>query len=520
MQTNVANRIRDKQMCRTTGAGALLLALAAAQACGPMEGLDLSGGLGSERDGLTVAVDDTQNLGLGDVFSDLGPAVPSTDNAPFAVALCRFGTEPSTLSRAAVQTLLGSSYPGMDDYFRRASFDALSLAGTQVTNWRSIAGRESYRTPGGSLDGFRIASDCFAQARQELNLSNFEHAMLVINAAPVSVTGSAAGAKGTPSYHPPFFAIDSADLGHAAQLAREIAEELGQGLEPRHAMAGSAPFTSLWDGFNFGFGNDQPLVRPIAAHLEQLGWLPASRVFTPSTPGSQVLHLERAALPGTASPIVAKIPTGPRSYYTVEVRRRPEQADYDQSLALEGVVIHEVNLDSIYSTNATLVDENGGDPNDEGSTWTPGETFTGNAGVTVSVQSFAGTGADVTLGVPGRKLTVQKQNEGSCSGSVQTFGGSTGIKCGADCSESYLLSVSSVTLKAFPAENVKFDGWVGCTSASDRCTVTMGSDRTVTAKFKCEDHCYRDCIDTCRAEGQLPSRCVTQCRAECRDDGF
>jgi hypothetical protein len=494
--------------------------MGAAQACALPADLD-DGALAGQQAGLAVADgagDLTQNFGLGSLF----PPLSLVDRAPFAVALCRFGSEPSTHTRATVQTLMGTSYPGMDDYFRRSSFNALSLEGTQVTSWRSIGARESYRTPTGSLDGFRIANDCIAQARQELNLSNFEHAMLVINGASVNVSGSAAGTKGSSTYHPPFFSIDSGNLGHPAQLAREIAEELGQGREPRHAMNGSAPFTSLWDGFNFGFGNDQPLVRPIAAHMEQMGWLPAARVHTPTVPGSFNIQLERAALPGSAKPIVAKIPTGPNTYYTVEVRRRPEEADYDQSLVLEGVVIHDVNLSSIYSTNATLVDENGGDPNDEGSMWTPGETFSGTAGVTVNVQSFSGTGADVRINVPGRKLTIKKQNDGNCTGIVQTVNAPTAASCGTGCSN-YLMSVGSVTLRAYPAENVSFDGWVGCTGStiSRTCTVPMTADRTVTAKFKCDYDCYGNCFDSCTAMGQLPSRCVGQCRAECKDEeGF
>jgi hypothetical protein len=64
---------------------------------------------------------------------------------------------------------------------------------------------------------------------------------------------------------------------------------------------------------------------------------------------------------------------------------------------------------------------------------------------------------------------------------------------------------------------VVFKGWSGCTGANTQCVATMDRDRTVTAHFECEPpECYRPCLESCKAEGQLRiSQCVQLCRAEC-----
>src|SRR5262249_3484564 len=58
-----------------------------------------------------------------------------------------------------------------------------------------------------------------------------------------------------------------------------------------------------------------------------------------------------------------------------------------------------------------------------------------------------------------------------------------GITCGADCNEAYLVG-TRVTLVATPRAGSIFVGWTGCdVSFSNRCVVTVGEDRTVTARF-------------------------------------
>lgn len=80
---------------------------------------------------------------------------------------------------------------------------------------------------------------------------------------------------------------------------------------------------------------------------------------------------------------------------------------------------------------------------------------------------------------PGRTLTVTKSGTGS--GTVASS--PAGIDCGSTCSSSDE-DGTSVTLTATPVTGSTFTGWTGCDSVdTDKCTVVMDSDRTVTATF-------------------------------------
>lgn len=84
-----------------------------------------------------------------------------------------------------------------------------------------------------------------------------------------------------------------------------------------------------------------------------------------------------------------------------------------------------------------------------------------------------------TVVPPTYSLTVSKVGVGTVT-SVPA-----GIDCGTDCSAS-LNSGTSVTLTAVPASSATFSGWTGCTPVAGtptQCTVSLTSNRTVTATF-------------------------------------
>lgn len=84
-----------------------------------------------------------------------------------------------------------------------------------------------------------------------------------------------------------------------------------------------------------------------------------------------------------------------------------------------------------------------------------------------------------TFGTDTYSLSVTKAG----SGNGMVTSSPVGIDCGADCTEVYDYG-TSVTLTATPDTNSLFTGWTGCDSSSgNQCTITMNSDRTVTAEF-------------------------------------
>lgn len=89
---------------------------------------------------------------------------------------------------------------------------------------------------------------------------------------------------------------------------------------------------------------------------------------------------------------------------------------------------------------------------------------------------FGGWGLDIETEVD---LTVTKAGTGS--GTVTSA--PAGISCGDTC-ESFFPANTQVTLTATPSADSAFASWTGCTSTSgDQCTVSMSSDKAVTASF-------------------------------------
>jgi hypothetical protein len=75
-------------------------------------------------------------------------------------------------------------------------------------------------------------------------------------------------------------------------------------------------------------------------------------------------------------------------------------------------------------------------------------------------------------------LTVTKR--GSATGMVASQDG--GITCGATCSKSYA-SGTTVTLSATPSPGSQFIGWLGSCTGAGACSVSLNSDRSVSASF-------------------------------------
>jgi len=75
-------------------------------------------------------------------------------------------------------------------------------------------------------------------------------------------------------------------------------------------------------------------------------------------------------------------------------------------------------------------------------------------------------------------LTISKSGTGN--GTVTSS--PAGINCGSDCSEAYNQG-TNVSLTAAPSAGSTFGGWSGACSGTGGCSVTMNSDKTVTATF-------------------------------------
>lgn len=98
-----------------------------------------------------------------------------------------------------------------------------------------------------------------------------------------------------------------------------------------------------------------------------------------------------------------------------------------------------------------------------------------------SVTMNAGKSCTATFNTSPTGFTLTVTKVGNGSGTV--ISSPAGINCGSTCSASFTQN-ASVTLTANPDVNSSFSSWSGCDSVSgNQCTVTMSSNRSVTATF-------------------------------------
>jgi uncharacterized repeat protein (TIGR02543 family) len=111
--------------------------------------------------------------------------------------------------------------------------------------------------------------------------------------------------------------------------------------------------------------------------------------------------------------------------------------------------------------------------------WSGGCTGTATSCTVTMSEAVAVTATFTQGGGSGHLLTVTRQGTGQ--GSVRST--PAGIKCGADCTETYAPG-TVVTLTAQVRPGSQFVGWSGaCTGSNPTCQVTMNAPKTVTATF-------------------------------------
>lgn len=411
--------------------------------------------------------------------------------------LCRFGDATSVTPhpKSWFETLMGSSSPGMDHYWREVSYEAINLTGSAVVGWYDLTQPRSYyvydRTGDGQVSGpgdvdfQRAVNDCTAVADADVAFPDFSGINLLFNQ---NLDCCAYGGSWTlnrdgimrsyrVTWMPPWGYENQDVMGH----------EMGHGFGLPHSSGPyTATYDSNWDVMSGG-GICSPrdseygcvAVHAIAYHKDRLGWIPTSRKFVPSLGASETIALERLGEPGSAGAYLmaqVPIPGSPTEFYTVETR---QFTGYDKQVPGQAVVLHRVNtLRSDRTARVVDVDGNG-NPNDAGAMWTPGEVFTDAAAqLTVSVNSATATGYALTIlyGIQTRVVSVSVAGSGSVTSEPP------GIACPGDCSEAYPHG-TAVTLAATPAPGWAFAGWGGSCSGTGSCTLALTADASVSATF-------------------------------------
>ena len=336
-----------------------------------------------------------------------------TGTKPWVTILCRFADSTSSTPIPATYFtgLMSGTNPGMDHYWREASYGNMNLAGSVVVGWYNLPHPRSYyvydRNNDGSLDfDFdRAVADSTLVADPDVFFPDFYGINFIFNqeldghswggGAVVSKDGLVNRVFGA-TYMPPSAFGDQWRMAH----------EMGHGFGLPHSSGPyAATYDSQWDPMSAG-GTCSPRdssygcvgVHTISYHKDKLGWIPAGRKYLASGPSNATINIERFGQPLSGNNyLMAQIPIdgAANRFYTVEARLF---AGYDGQVPGEAIVIHEVNIPRGDRAARVVDSDNNGDPNDAGARWTPGETFSdASHGIHVTVNSMGASSFNVSI---------------------------------------------------------------------------------------------------------------------------
>lgn len=325
---------------------------------------------------------------------------------PWISLMCKFSgntSEPRNL--AYFQGMFSSVYPGLDHYWREVSYNLANLLGSGAAGWYTLPYPRTHYISGGSFDLGAAANDCTAAANPFVNFAPYIGVNLMFND---NLDGYAWGGSWylcldgncgywSVTWEPPW----------GYENVSVIAHEEGHGFGLPHSSGEyGQTYDNEWDVMSDSWapcdrGGSDPTYgcvgqHTIAYHKNMLGWIQPSQLYTANPGSSQIITLERLALPQTTNYLAAFVPIPglPGQFYTVEAR---QLVGYDAHNPGSAVIIHQVNPNRQIPAHVIDIDGNG-NTGDAGAMWLPGETFTDSTNkIQVEVLSATSTGFIVRI---------------------------------------------------------------------------------------------------------------------------
>ena len=280
---------------------------------------------------------------------------PFRGSVKWSILLCRFtdgGAVPHDVNFYSDMFLnLGAG--GLADYWDDTSYGGINLHGSDVRGWYNM---NITLAQGQALDRWGRVDAC-------------------VNAAKNAPSNAYQVPSGNRVAVITFPAIDMFGWNGGAFLPHDIdvggmAHEVGHGVSLNHSFsddpnyrnadwAAIGEYDDPWDVMSWGNAFRVPTVRfgdgPVGLngfHLDRMGWLPRSRIFTFGSDGVATRTMTLAALDHPEAPghMLIRVPFDPSDlnrYYTIELRRK---TNWDGGIPADIVLIHEVKKrdDGVY----------------------------------------------------------------------------------------------------------------------------------------------------------------------------
>ncbi len=322
---------------------------------------------------------------------------------PYAIILCKFNDVPDEpLSVSRYEAMYANGFGGADDFYREVSDGRINLQGTRVYGWYTLPRARSSYVVNDQANLTQLFNDCTRQAdpdvdfRQVVGMAMHFNAFLDCCSWGGSRTATLDGVTKT------FATMWNASWARAGTSWHEMGHSVGL---PHSGGPYGRTYDSVWDVMSastsgrylnqdFGFGG----AHFIGYHKNLLGLVPAGRrVTVTSGEWRGVVEQHARNANGTGTVLVMLPVADPQRFgqaYTLELRGK---TGYDIRVPRAALIIHSIVPGR--AEPAQLVDGDGdGDPNDDGVTWTVGETFSDpTAGIEIQVDSLTASGVAVTV---------------------------------------------------------------------------------------------------------------------------
>ena len=385
-------------------------------------------------------------IALAPASGDVGISAVSGPQ-PYVVILTYFaGETPPATQGDLFRRIWGSAQPSVDHFWRETSYGQVDMANSVVIGPVSLPSpRSSYVNAQGVFDRDRAASEALTGVDAQVNFPSFEGISIVFQ-FNASIAGTGSIGRWSSWFRDGQFKNYRVNwIYTGGQQLGTVAHEVGHSLGFPHSSGPyGETYDSRWDLMSYSRAISDPDVgyRPVGTigyHKDLAGWISPERRVTVSVGAGQVIRLERLCNPTESGVLLARVPIGAGgTFYTVEARKR---LGYDAYLPGAGVIIHHV--DPLRDSDAWVMDgDENGDPNDAGAIWLPGESFTDDNSVTISVLAVTATGYVVLIqngpassyalagaisengvGVPGVSVTAGGQTTTTDASGVYVFTG-------------------------------------------------------------------------------------------------